>query len=131
MKRRKNNAFDTLIDLWIGILLYFVLFLLGGILFYKDLFRYTLGLAAGCVTAAVLAGNMYCSFLTAIELGAEDGQKCIRRNGILRKGILIAAVLAGFQLPVFSFPAVMIGIMSLKISAFLQPYVKQRITDSP
>lgn len=123
MKRQNNEPFRTLVDLWTGISLYFLILEVVGLIFTKNRVSYTLGLLAGCATAAFLVWHMYRSIDTALDLGEEDALKYSGKNSMIRMLVMTAVVFAGIRLSVFSFPAVILGIFGLKIAAFTQPLI--------
>ena len=128
MKKQTNKAIWTLIDLWIGIVLYFVLFEVIGLIFVTNRIPYTLGLLTGCVTAAFLAWHMYDSLDTALDLGVENAVKYTKKSSALRLLVMLVVALAGMKFSLLSFPATIVGILGLKISAFFQPYTNSHIT---
>lgn len=128
MKRQNNEGFRTLVDLWVGISLYFLILEVVGLIFTKNRVSYTLGLLAGCTTAAFLAWHMYRSIGHALDLGEEDAPKYSEKNSMIRTLVIIAVAIAGIKLSIFSFPAVILGIFGLKIAAFTQPLTHSYIT---
>jgi len=128
MRKQTNKAVWTLIDLWIGIFLYFLVFEIIGLIFVPNRISYTLGLLVGCVTAGFLAWHMYDSLDTALDMGEEDAVKHSKKSSALRLLVMLVVALAGMKLSILSFPAVIIGILGLKISAFFQPYTNSHIT---
>jgi len=128
MKKQTNKAVWTLIDLWIGIFLYFIVFEIIGLIFVPNRISYTLGLLAGCVTAGFLAWHIYDSLDTALDLGEGDAVKHSKKSSAIRLLVMLVVALAGMKLSILSFPAVIIGILGLKISAFFQPYTNSHIT---
>ena len=128
MRKQTNKAVWTLIDLWIGIILYFILFEIIGLIFVTNRISYTLGLLIGCITAAVLAWNMYSSLDTALDMAESDAVKYTRKSSATRWLVMLVVALAGMKFSLLSFPAVITGILGLKISAFFQPYTNSHIT---
>jgi hypothetical protein len=128
MRKQTNKAVWTLIDLWIGIFLYFILLEIIGFIFVPNRITYTLGLLTGCVTAGFLAWHMYDSLDTALDMGEADAVKHSKKSSALRLLVMLVVALAGMKLSLLSFPGIIIGILGLKISAFFQPYTNLYIT---
>ena len=122
-EKREDAAKRTLLKLWLGIFLSFVLFEVTGVFFAANRAFYTLGLLMGCATASLLAWNMYDSLDTALDMEEASGKNHLIRQGMIRKLLVITVVLAGIKLPVLSLPAVLLGIWSLKLSALIHPYI--------
>ena len=128
MRKQTNKAVWTLIDLWIGIILYFIIFEIIGLIFVPNRITYTLGLLTGCVTAGFLAWHMYSILDTALDMAQEDAVNYSKKYSALRLLVMLVVALAGMKFSLLSFPAVIIGILGLKISAFFQPYTNLYIT---
>jgi len=128
MRKQTNKAVWTLIDLWIGIIVYFVIFEIIGLIFVPNRITYTLGLLTGCVTAGFLAWHMYSILDTALDMAQEDAVNYSKKNSALRLLVMLVVALAGMKFSLLSFPGIFIGILGLKISAFFQPYTNSHIT---
>ena len=129
MRSKTNNAMWTVFDLWIGILIHFVFFEIIGIYFVTNRTSYTWGLLYGCMTAALLAWIMYRSLDAALEMGESEAVKCCQRDSMIRMLIMLAAAIVGMKVYFFNFPAVIIGILGLKASAFIQPVLHPHIIE--
>lgn len=112
----------VLTELIIGIFFLGVLWEAAGVWFVKDKSGYTIGLLIGVMLAAAMAIHMAWSLERALELPQGDAQKKIQTNSICRYGI-IAVVLGAVMCTDFANPlASFLGIMSLKVAAYLQPF---------
>lgn len=128
MRGKTNQTVWTLVDLWIGIFLHFLVFEIIGIYFVTNRTSYTWGLLYGCMTAALLAWIMYCSLGKALEMGEAEAVKCCQRDSIIRMLVMLAAAFAGMKISFLNFPAVILGMLGLKVSAFFQPFINSHIT---
>ena len=126
--RRKNKAIWTVIDLWIGLIIYFVIFEIIGLIFVAKRIPYTLGLFLGSMTAAFMAWNMFVSIDQALDMPEKNAQKFTKKKSLFRWLVMLVVAFAGMRLEFISFPAVITGILGLKISAFFQPYTNCYIT---
>lgn len=83
--------------------------------------RYSIGLWAGVVGAAVSARHMYCTLDRALDCG-EHANGMIFRGYLIRYVLIIISMLiiivTGWLNPLVVF----LGYMSLKVTAFLQPF---------
>lgn len=112
---------QTLLELFAGIALGIVLLLPGNLLTDNKL-AYSLGLLLGGVTAVIMSSHMYASIGEAILYDQKTAEKKIKFASLLRMFLMIAALIAAALLPnIFSFLAVVLGISTLKFSAYLQP----------
>ena len=121
MFRRLNSALPGLL---IGILLYGIFIQLTGVWFVEDKLRYSSGLWIGILTAMGMAYHI--ALIIAETIDAPNPEKV--RTWIIAKGILrYAAVAAVFAVTMYfdlgNLVTLFLGVMGLKISAYLQPYL--------
>ena len=119
MFRRLNQALPSLLA---GILLYGIFIQLAGVWFVEDKLRYSSGLWIGIVTAMAMAYHI--ALIIAETIDAPDPEKA--RTRIIAKGILrYVSVVAVFAVTMYfdlgNLVTLFIGVMGLKISAYLQP----------
>lgn len=115
----------TLVELWAGTVLFTVVALVAGIWFVENKTAYALGLAVGTLTAGFMAWHMARSIdkvIAKAELGV-DGSASMRASSLLRYGLVIlilvgAAFVSDWMNPI----SVFIGVMGLKVAAYLQPF---------
>lgn len=119
MFRRLNEALPELL---LGIFIYGIIVQLTGIWFVEDKLLYSSGLWIGVITAMAMAYHI--ALIIAESVDAVDPQKA--RVRIITKGILrYAAVVIVFTVTMYydlgNLVTLFIGVMGLKISAYLQP----------
>ena len=119
MFRRLNEALPELL---FGIFLYGIIIQVTGVWFAADKLRYISGLWIGIVTAMAMAYHI--ALIIAESVDAVDPQKA--RARIIAKGIArYAAVVIVFTVTMYfdlgNLITLFIGVMGLKISAYLQP----------
>lgn len=112
---------QTLYELLAGVVLCFLLFLLGNI-FVSNRLAYTLGLLLGNTIAGIMSVHMYRSLEQAMLYDEKTAAKKVQKGTVLRYVILLAGLAAALLLPEYiSIIGVALGVLSLKFSAFLQP----------
>lgn len=126
MLRRLNDALPGLI---MGILVYGIFVEVAGIWFVSDKVRYTTGLVIGIALACGMAVNMAVVLQDAVDIYGESGaQSKIVAKSILRYLIVVVVffVMMKWNLgnPIIAF----IGVLGLKVSAYLQPFTHRFIT---
>ena len=121
-----EEAKETLVGLEIGVGIATILIAVLFCLLRLEL-PYVLGALAGGVLAAGLAYHMYRSLDEALDLG-EDSVTFMRKKTIFRILIMGLAVLAAIRFPQYlNLVGVLLGILSLKVSALLQPVIQTYI----
>ena len=112
---------QTLYELIAGIVICFILFLLGNI-FVSNRIAYTLGLLTGCLIAGLMGGHMYHSLEQAMLYDEETAAKKVQKGTFLRYIFMVAGIVAALLLPEYiSVIGVALGVLCLKFSAYLQP----------
>ncbi len=112
---------QTLYELIAGIIVCFILFLLGNI-FVSNRIAYTLGLLIGSLIAGFMSIHMHHSLEQAMLYDAETAAKKVQKGTFLRFFFMVAALVAALLLPQWiSVIGVALGVLSLKFSAYLQP----------
>lgn len=119
MKKKKDN---TLLEMLVGIIIWGILSQVVLGIFFGNYLYNAIGLWCGIVVAGGMAIHMKRSIEDAYDLQVDIGKQ-IRADSIKR--MMVAAIVIGV---VFYFEAgnpltVLVGIFSLKISAYTQPYM--------
>lgn len=119
MKKKKDN---TLLEMLVGIIIWGILSQVVLGIFFGNYLYNAIGLWCGIVVAGGMAIHMKRSIEDAYDLQVDIGKQ-IRADSMKR--MLVAAIVIG---TVFYFEAgnpltVLVGIFSLKISAYAQPYM--------
>ena len=95
--------------------------------FVEDKMGYSLGLWIGVLMAACMAMHMNKSLETAFQYDESTAQKIIVKKNLIRYGCVVIVCFlvmkSGFINPLASF----LGLMALKVSAYLQPFTHKLI----
>ena len=119
MLRRINEALPGLV---FGILLYGVVLQLAGVWFVEDKLYYSIGLWYGIIIAVGMAINLATVIFDSVAMGdSKYANRIIIAKSLLRYAVV---VILFFILGYFDFGSLLmafLGVMGLKISAYLQP----------
>ena len=122
MKKFFQTADTTVKEMWIGIAVWGVACELATVWLVKDRLGCALGLFIGCILAAAGVYHMWSSIDTALDLG-DGAQKFMTGRSWMRYGVFVA-VFAVLMVTEFADPlTAFLGLMGMKISAYLQPVV--------
>lgn len=115
---------QTFIEMEIGIAFSTFIIAVVGAFLASNRSSYVVGtLLGGCFAAFVLF-LMYRSIEKAIIMGEEMAQKYTVKTAIIRLIIMCIALMTGILLPgIVNVVGVLLGLFSLKASAYLQPLV--------
>ena len=125
MLKRINPALPGLIA---GIIIYGLIFQLAGVWFVEDKISYSIGLWYGIAIGIGMAVNLATVIYDAVTFDGEgNANKRVAAKSMLR--YIAVAILLGI-LGYFEFGnlfAAFIGVMGLKISAYLQPLLNKLV----
>ena len=121
MLRRINNALPGLV---LGILVYGCVVELLGVWFVTDRLRYTTGLIIGIALACGMAINIAIVLEDSVQIYGESHAKA----KIIAKSVLryVVVVIVFFLMMKWNLTA-FIGVLGLKVSAYLQPFIHKAI----
>lgn len=125
MLKRLNDALPGLV---LGILIYGVLAEIIGVWFVSDKLRYTTGLAIGIALACGMAINIAVVLQDAIDIyGESRAQTKIIAKSILRYVVVVIVFFVMMKWNIGNLFAAFIGVLGLKVSAYLQPFAHKLI----
>ena len=119
---------ETLLDLMIGCLVYSVLFELIGLLVVPDRLGWTLGLVLGTVAAVSMSISMYKGIDDCLAMDPVAARRSMTIQSIVRLLVMLVVAWLGMRLEKISCPAVVVGLLGLKISAHMHMYTNIYIT---
>ena len=119
---QENDGRQTLSELIIGIVILAVIITIVGVFLSTNKFAFVMGMLLGVVVAIIMGVSMYRSLDRSLELDTTSAVGYMKRNVFLRVllivGAIAAAIIAAKYISTFG---VIIGILCLKLSAYLQP----------
>lgn len=118
---------DALLDVIVGILAFGALVELVSVWFVTDKLYYSIGLIAGCVTAAFMAWHMAYSIEKAVNFDESNAVKRIQSSSVIRYGVALCVLCLLACLKTDSLISGFVGIMGLKVSAYLAPFTHKLI----
>lgn len=127
-RRWINKENETLFDLIFGCIVYSIVFEAIGLLVVENKGSYSLGLLLGTVVAIGLSVSMYKSLNRCLVMNEHQARKNMVVGSLFRSAVILLAAWVGMRSGFFSFPGIIIGILGLKISAYLHAYTNVYIT---
>lgn len=110
-------------ELYIGIAIYCVPFMLLGILLMRPLWIFELSVIVGGLGACLQARSIYKTLDVALDLPKGKAKAYATGKSVLRLIFCLALMAIGMIIDWVSFVGVVIGLIGLKISAFLNPFL--------
>ena len=132
MKEYDVDAIDkeihsTLIRLLAGIAVSAVLAMIIGSLIVNDPAAWCLGIALGSGTAALMAAHMSHTLNVQMDYPEGSGRGYMIRNALMRFILMAVVLYIGLKVQWIHFIGVFAGIMTLKISALIQPLINKNL----
>ena len=123
MIRKMDSLRRTVLELLLGIVLWGILFELGGLLIVKDRISYSIGMLCGVLIAVGMAIHMAYNLNNALDWDEENARRIARKGSMIRymAVALITILIAYFKIG--DILSCFLGIMTLKTAAYVQPYV--------
>ena len=126
-KMKKMLSDKTLQELLFAMPMFGLLCQMTVVWFTKDKLGYSIGLWVGIFTAACMAIHMNASLEKAFRYDEATAQKIVVKNNLIRYGFVVVVCFfvmkSGFINPLATF----LGLMALKVSAYLQPFTHKLI----
>lgn len=120
---------QTFLELIIGIVLFSVLLGIIGVMLSEDRMAFFLGVSFGGAVACGLCFHMYRTLEVTLDMDPESAVKRARTMTGVRMLFMALAVFVGIKFSeILSIIGVVLGILTLKFSAFAQPLVHIIIT---
>lgn len=124
MKEEKQTLMEMLIGLLISTLL------VGGIglLIANNKLSYILGVLFGSVIAAIVLLQMYHTLGKSVDMEGKRATRYSVTASIVRMAIMGASLVIGVVWPqIFNIVGILIGLLTLKLCAFIQPIIHKVI----
>lgn len=118
---------DVLKEMLCAMPIYGLLCQIAVVWFVEDKAAYSLGLWIGIFLAACMALHMSWALSYALEFDGDTAQKIMTKQSLIRYVVVVVLLglimVSGFINPLAAF----LGIMGLKVSAYLQPFTHKII----
>lgn len=99
--------------------------------FVNEKWKFSLGLFIGVLMAFLMACHMAYTLDSAVNLGEEGATKMMQKHYFLRYGVVVL-VCGMIMVTEFANPlAVFLGIMTLKVAAYLEPFTHKFLWKVP
>ena len=110
-------------ELYIGIALCGLVFLLVGIIFVRPAWMYALGIVVGCISACLQSYHMYDTLDRALDRRSDKAKSFVTVRSFFRLAFCLILMAVALMIHWSAFVGVAIGLMCLKFSAFLNPII--------
>lgn len=128
MRKWLDQMNETLLDLIIGCLVYSMLFEIIGLIVVEHKVSWTFGILLGTAVAIGSAISMAAGIEHVLNMDQRSAAVESVLYSIIRTIVMFVAAWIGMKSKLFSFSAVIVGMIGLKIAAHLHVYTNVYIT---
>lgn len=123
---------QTLWEILLGILLYGIVGELIIVIFFRSyLFSVSIGFLVGVLTMAAAMIHIAWSTEYAMDMNNSDAaQKHTMKMYLIRMFGFIVVIIAAYFSRILNMPAVFVGMLALKVGAYLQPFMHRCLVRS-
>lgn len=120
-----HKARKVLKELYIGIVIYALIFALIGIIFMRPIWMYLVSIFVGAFGACFQAYSIYDTLDITLDLSENKAKNFAMFKSMTRLVICLVLMVVAILIHWTAFVGVTIGLLSLKVSAFLNPFVRK------
>lgn len=120
-----NEEKTTFVQLLLGILLVVVPSLIIGLVISNNKLAFTFGILLGTITAIGLLKHMEITLGRTLQRLPKAAERYAIQNYIIRYIVNIIVLVIGIMCEDINVVGVFIGLISIKFSAFIFPYIKR------
>lgn len=125
MIKKLSNINSALPGLLAGIVLFGAASQLVGVFLVTEKANYSIGLWIGVLVAIFMSFHMAFSLNNAVDMGEKGAQTAVTRQNIIRY-LIVVLILGILMITEVGNPiAAFVGVMGLKVSAYLYPIVQK------
>lgn len=128
MIKKLKSINESLPALLLGIIIYGVICQIAFIWFVSNKLYFSISLWIGIMIAIGMAYHMAWTLHTAVEIGKKGAESMIRKHSLLRYGVIVLLLVVLLITNRANLLATFLGIMSLKVSAYIQPLTYKIMT---
>lgn len=121
------GSLRVLKELYIGISVSLALFLILGIIFIRPVWIYVCALLVGGAVAALIIRDTYITLDKALDMHSKGAHHYVTTRSLVRLVVKIILMVVAIMLNWVAFVGVTVGLLSPKISAYLNPMIKKYI----
>jgi hypothetical protein len=125
IKSRLSKINTALPGLLLGIIIFGVLCQTVGLFFVENKANYSIGLWIGVLTAIFMAFHMAISINKTVEMDEKGARASATRKNLIRYLAVILVLLILMVTQIGNPLSAFLGVMGLKISAYLQPLLRK------
>lgn len=123
-----RNINKTVWELLIGIGFSGIILEITGVMLVQDKLYYTIGLGIGLLLAAFMTFSIQVSVVRAVDVGEAAAKGKMIASYALRTIVVLAAIVLTEVLEIGNIIGVLLGIMTLKVAAYVQPVTHKFLT---
>ncbi len=123
-----RNINKTVWELLLGILISGIILEIIGVMIVKDKLFYSAGLGIGILLAVFMTFSISSSVEKAVDMGEGGAKTKMVSSYVIRTVIVLAVIIFTGIMKLGNLVGLILGIMTLKVAAYIQPITHKFIT---
>lgn len=123
-----RNINKVVWELLLIILLTGIILEIIGVMIVKDKLYYSIGLGIGIVLAVFMTFSIHSSVVKAIDVGENGAKVKMISSYAIRTVVVLGVIIVTGVWKLGNMVSLLLGIMTLKVAAYLQPFTHKFIT---
>lgn len=119
------NSRRVLKELYIGIIVSAIVFMIIGCIFIRPIWIYAISIAVGGAGACIQAYSIYDALDRSLELDPKKAEAFSSFRSMLRLLLCLGLMVGAIIIHLTAFVGVTVGLFTLKISALINPFIKK------
>jgi small-conductance mechanosensitive channel len=121
----RKAPLQTIKELYIGLIIYGIFFVILGMIFMRPIWLYALALVAGLIASAGLIYDMYVNLDKALDMDSEKARSHTTAHSFLRLFVAAGLMVIGIVIHWSAFVGITVGLLGIKVSAFMNPWIRK------
>ena len=126
--RAPQGSGRTFVDLAVGCVLHGIIYGVIGLIVAEHKAGFLAGIGIGTAASILMAASMMLSIESCVDMPPGKAERSMVVGSILRMAFMLFVAWCGIRFSAISFPGVIIGLIGLKVSAYLHIYINVYIT---
>lgn len=123
-----RNINKTVWELLLGVLFLGIILEIVGVMLVRDKLYYSIGLGIGIILAIFMTFSIHSSVVKAIDVGEHGAKAKMITSYVFRTVLVVAVILIMAVTRLGSLAGLLIGMMTLKVAAYIQPITHKFLT---
>ncbi len=118
-----------MLELYVGIIIVAIIFLVIGLIFARPMWMYLVGVLGGALGAAFQLYNMYDTIDRVLSVDEGKARSYMTAKSMMRLILSAVIMVVAYMVGLPAFIGAILGLFSLKVAALINPLIKKVLPD--